>query len=254
MSFFESIILGLVQGVTEFLPISSTGHLWIFEELIFHMHASLALEIFFHVASLLAVIIFFWKDIWSLLKNFFHPKGEKSERIFASKLLLATAVFGVFAMLLMPFVEDYIDKNIVALTLLVTGVFIIISEHFSPKKSNDFSWLIAFFLGAVQAIAVLPGISRSGITIVFLLLVGIAKKQALKISFLLSIPTILGAALVMLPDIAEYPSDINVLLVGGIAAFLAAFFTIWGMMKYIEKVWVWFSVWCFAIAGVVYFA
>lgn len=250
MTYFESSILGFVQGITEFLPISSTGHLWIFQELIFKIESSIALEIFFHMATLLAVILFFWKRIWSLLYNFFAPRGDKNERVFASKLLLATAITGILGFFLKDILDGEISTSVVALTLCITGVFILISEYFSPKKEVIFSWNIALFLGIVQAIALLPGISRSGITIVFLLLLGIEKKKAVEISFLLSIPTIIGAFLFLLPEIQEYPTDIFVLALGGFVAFITAFLTIWLMMNAITRLWKWFALWCFLVAGV----
>jgi undecaprenyl-diphosphatase len=253
MNIFESVVLGLTQGVTEFLPISSTGHLWILEELIFQLESSIALEIFFHAATLLAVIAFFWKRIWSLSKNLILPKGDSSEKIFALKLILATGITGVLGIVLKDSIEENINTTVVAITLFITGIFILISEYFSPKNKKQFSWTIAIFLGIVQAVALLPGISRSGITIVFLLLAGLGKKQSLEISFLLSIPTILGAFIFLLPEISEYPADIQVLTIGGIAAFFAAFLTIWLMMNHITRVWKWFSLWCFGVGTALFF-
>ena len=254
MTFFENIILGFIQGFTEFLPVSSSGHLWIFETLVFGQEANIALEAFLHFATLLAVIIFFRKKLWQLIANCFSSAGEKPKKIFAWKLLLATTCTFPVALLLKPFVEFDLNQNIVAATLFLTGIFILISEYCSPKKQKYFSWNIAIVLGLIQGIAVIPGISRSGITIVFLLLAGIGRKRAVEISFLLSVPTILGAFVFLLPEInAAGVQNFVPLQIAGIVAFCAAIGAIWGMLRWVEKYWKYFSIWCFAVSGTLIF-
>jgi len=251
MTILESIILGFIQGITEFLPVSSSGHLWIFETLIFENEANIAFEVFLHFATLLAVLIFFREKIFSLLKNFFSKKGKKEEQIFSWKIIVSTITTIPVALFLKPYVEENITTQIVTGTLFLTGFFVLISEYFSPKKEKEFSWKTALFLGIFQGIAVIPGISRSGITIVFLLLTGVRKKSAVEISFLLSIPMILGAFIFLLPDLKNSSFEVLPLLIGGVIAFFAAILSIWGMMHYIERYWKYFAVWCFGVGGVV---
>jgi len=249
MNFLENIILGLVQGITEFLPVSSSGHLWVFEELIFRQKASLVLEAFLHFATLLAVIIFFRKKLWQLIKNFFTPSGEQKEKILVWKLGVATVCTVPVALFFKPIVENQLNREVVMGTLLITGLMILFAEYFAPKEKVSFSWPIAIFLGLAQGIAVMPGISRSGLTIVFLILAGIRKKEAVEISFLLAIPTILGAFLFLLPEINSVEARFIVpLLAGGLTAFFAAMLAIWWMLKWVQKYWKYFAVWCFAVA------
>lgn len=252
MTIFEGILLGFIQGITEFLPVSSSGHLWIFETLVFGNGANIALEAFLHVSTLLAVVIFFRGRIWNLCKDVFR-RGEAlprsyEEKKFARKLLLATGATFPVALMLKPFVEFDLTKEIVALTLMITALLVLISEYCRPSTSRDFSWQIAILLGVVQGIAVIPGISRSGITIVFLLLMGIEWKKSLEISFLLSIPTILGAFVFLLPELKETSFNLSLLIAGGSVAFLSALGAIWAMVGYVERYWKYFSVWCGLVA------
>lgn len=248
--FFEAIVLGFIQGLTEFLPVSSSGHLWIFEKLVFGNTPSIALEAFLHCSTLLAVIIFFHKKIWSLVRAVFTPKQNAAESALAWKLLTATLATLPIAFLLKPFVENILNLPVIIGTLVLTGILILLSEYFSPQKSQKFSWAIAILLGLVQGIAVIPGISRSGITIVFLLFAGLPRKKAVEISFLLSIPTILGAFIFLLPEIETAAWKLSALLIAGTIAFAAALIAIWGMLRFVEKYWKYFSIWCFAVAGV----
>jgi undecaprenyl-diphosphatase len=262
MTIFESIILGIVQGITEFLPISSTGHLWVVEHFVFDINPSIALGVAFHFATLLSIIVVFWKKILSLFINLFDYKNYKknTECSFAWKLILATAITGIFGIIGKKYIDDIVTMKIISITLIVTGVFILLSEYLPKyiqsgekyKKMKEFTWVLAILLGFVQAIAIIPGISRSGSTIVFLLLVGIAKRKSLEISFLLSIPTILASFIFLIPNLHVEINSGNInmlaLMVGGLVASITAYVTIKFMMKYIEKVWPWFAVWCFIVS------
>lgn len=254
MTYFESIFLGLIQGITEFLPISSTGHLWIAEHFILNTEPSIALEAAFHFATVIAVIAVFWKQIWTLFIGIFQFQNTNDENFqLAWKLIFATGITGILGILGKPYLEHIISADLVAGTLLITAFFVLVSEYFSPQKESSFSWNLAFWLGMVQSIAIIPGISRSGATIVFLLLVGIAKTKSLEISFLLSIPTILASFVFMLPELQSEQFEPMVLLTGGIVACITAFITIKVMMHYIQKIWKWFALWCVIVALGIYF-
>ncbi|MBI5414525.1 undecaprenyl-diphosphate phosphatase [Candidatus Peregrinibacteria bacterium] len=253
MNVFEKIILGIVQGLTEFLPVSSSGHLFLFEEVIFKKSVDLPFDVFLHIATLFAVLIFFRKKLWELSHGFFQARGT-SERIFVGKLALATLVTVPIALTIEPYIRNGEPPKIIALELIITGICILLAEFFSPKSIREFSWKMAFLVGIFQGIAAFAGISRSGITIAFLLLAGGERKKSVEISFLLSIPVIFGAFIFEFPKIYSAISlNINEFLWGGIFAFFSAFFAIWGMMRYIQKYWKWFSVWCFAVAGALLF-
>lgn len=250
MGYIEALFLGIIQGITEFLPISSTGHLWIAEYFFLGLEPSIALQVLFHFATVIAVILVFWKRIVSLFSSIFlFSSPENPDFIFSWKLITATVITGGIGIIAKPWVEHMISAPIVAGTLFITAFFILVSEYFSPSKTQFFSWNIAIILGVVQAIAIIPGISRSGATIVFLLLVGIAKKQALEISFLLSIPTILASFLFLIPDLTEQNLFTLPLLAGGIMAGITAYYTITVMMNHLQKIWKWFALWCVAVGG-----
>ncbi len=246
MSFFESIILGIVQGITEFLPVSSSAHLWIFEELVFQKNSNLALEAFLHFATLLAVVIFFRKKLWSLCRGLF---SSQKDRVFVGKLALATACTVIVALFLKPFLESELTKNVVIITLLVTGILVFFSDKYSLSSIKNFSWKTALILGIVQGVAVIPGISRSGITIALLLFLGFERKKAVEISFLLSIPVILGAFVFLFSDLTSANFSAPTLFFSATAACVSAIFAIWGMLQYIEKYWKYFALWCFGVAG-----
>lgn len=253
MDITEILILGFVQGITEFLPISSSGHLWIMEALVFNNKSSIEIEVILHFSTLIAIILFFKKTIYLLVYNFITL--SKNYYFFLSlKLLLSTIITGVIAIHIEPYF-DFINKELITITLLFTATLILLSEFFSRRKNNNiFSWKIAFYLGIIQSIAIIPGISRSGITIAFLIIMGINKNKSLELSFLLSIPTILASFLFVLPKSLE-TNEINIyyLLFGGLIAFFTAYLTIIYLTKYINKIWKWFSVWCIFISFIVYF-
>lgn len=255
MGYVEALVLGVIQGVTEFLPISSTGHLWIAEHFFFGLEPSIALQVLFHFATVVAVILVFWKRIISLFSAvFLFSSPRNPDFVFSWKLLTATALTGGIGIVAKPWVEGMISAEIVAGTLFITAFFIVISEYFSPQKERFFSWDIAVLLGVVQAIALVPGISRSGATIVFLLLVGVAKKQALEISFLLSIPTILASFIFLIPELSEQNLFTFPLLVGGVVSGITAYYTIKVLMNHLQKIWKWFALWCVAVGvGILFF-
>ncbi len=254
MNIGESVILGIVQGLTEFLPVSSSGHLFIFESLVFGKKMNIPFDAFLHLATLVAVLLFFRMQIWSLLRNFFSPKGEKKEKIYAWKLLFATLMTAPIAFALKPYVENDLTKSMVGSMLLLTASLILLAEYASPppeKRTKELSWKTAFFLGIVQSIAVMPGISRSGATIVFLMLSGVERKKAVEISFLLSIPTILGAFVFLIPELRASEMEVLPLILGGLSAFSCGLAAIWLLLKWVEKYWVAFAVWCAVVGGVV---
>lgn len=309
MNLTDSISLGIIQGITEFLPVSSSGHLFLAEKWL-GLTENLNLEIFLHFGSLIAILVYYWRDLWKLLscafspwqgesegvsatflqkiKNFFTPllispaRGEtiRESREFIGKLLLATILTAPGAILIRKIWNPELTFQLVGITLIITAGIIIFAEKFrgisfyssflrrqessSLKKESTltwipgqarednafFTWKIAIFLGIIQSIAVLPGISRSGITIAFLILLGINRKESVKISFFLAIPTIIGAMILALKDegITNLVSGEN--LAGFTTAIIASFLSIKIMTKLVEKHWIWFAPYC-AILGII---
>ncbi len=245
MQILNTIILGFVQGVTEFLPVSSSAHLFLLQTWQ-GTEPSIALEILLHVGTLIAVIGFFWKEIFRILKEMFRKNGDS----LGWKLLVATVLTAPLGIVMQEYFSPEMTLPLIGGTLIITAFLIVSSELFRPRVVREFSWKIAIFLGLIQGIAVLPGISRSGLTIVFLILIGIERRKAAKISFLLAIPTILGALVFSFgeADFLTLTGNIGV-WVGLVVSAIAAVGAIAWMLKLIEGKWIWFAPYC-ALLGI----
>lgn len=222
----KSIILGIVQGLAEFLPVSSSGHIELFKAL-FNVDFgkdNLLFTSLIHGATVLSTIVVFRKDILEIIKDVFKFKMNESTKfvLYIIVSMLPVLIVGLF---FKDFVEQFFNQNIllVGFMLLLTGVLLLLTK-FVASKQKEISYRNAFIIGLAQAIAVLPGISRSGATISTGLLLGIDKAKMAKFSFLMVIPPILGAMLLDLKDFAEQGSS-NISAGELIGGFLAAFFT-----------------------------
>jgi len=183
---FKYILLGIIQGVTEFFPVSSSAHLVIIGKVIGLAGEEVALSVVLHLGTALALFIFFFKDILMMLRN---PR-------MLSLLTLVTLVTAVIAFCGKSFFESLFRLSLVAaLALGVTGVVLIMVKKYEASRRKTFNLKDALVLGLAQGLAIIPGISRSGITISTLLYRGLDKEEALKLSFIASIPAVLGAAL-----------------------------------------------------------
>lgn len=185
----QAVLLGLIQGLTEFLPVSSSGHLVIAQTLLGIEADMLTFDIFVHVGTLVAVFAAFWQDIWSILKRPFCR--------FTALILIACIPTGLMGLLLDDLFASLFSSIIaVACALIVTGILLLLSDRYNGHKTiEQMSGLDALFVGVLQGIAIVPGLSRSGTTIFASLLRGLTRKDAARFSFLVSIPVILGAAL-----------------------------------------------------------
>ncbi len=234
MDYINAIIFGIVQGLTEFLPISSSGHLVIIHKLInLPINNELAFDVVLHLATLIAVLLFFKKDIWLLLKSWLKSfKGEKDDLSKISWLIILGTIPAAIAGY---FLDDLVESKfrsplVVAIMLIVVGILFIIIEKYSKKiqDMNNLNWRKSLVIGIAQAIALIPGTSRSGITIIAGLWSGLKREVAIKFSFLLSIPIILGAVIKKIPQINSGFSgdEFGILLVAFIFSFTTGFFTI----------------------------
>ena len=221
------ILLGIVQGLTEFLPVSSSGHLVILQKILgFHAH-EVAISVVLHLGTLLAIIIFFWKDILNLLKNF--------------KLLIlvviVVAITGIIGVLGKDFFESlFSSPKIVGLAWVFTGLVLISTKRITQLNRNTLKTKDALILGLAQGLAVIPGISRSGITISTLFFRRINRSLAFTISFLVSIPVILGAAILEAKKIQVIPEgDIMNLGIGFIFSFFTGLLAILFLKIMIDK-------------------
>lgn len=200
MSEFEALILGLVQGLTEYLPVSSSGHLTIFSNFFgIDGESNLAFTVAVHVATVLSTLVILWKDIVDLLKGVFDFKAPllNPERRYALAILLSMIPVGIVGVFFKDYVEAIFGSGllVVGVCLLITASLLTFSYYAKPRQKEEIGLRDAFVIGLAQAVAVLPGVSRSGSTIATGILLGNNRKQLAKFSFLMVIPPILGEAL-----------------------------------------------------------
>ena len=251
---FEQLLIAIIQGITEFLPISSSGHVTIASEL-FGIEYSLFMLIWLHASSLLAVVVYYRKDILILLPDFLLLmfNEENKQRPLAVKLAGATVITGVIGLLLKPLLEDAVSFKIIGVMLIVTAGLIYLAEKFrTHTKGSVFGWGHTALVGIAQGLAVFPGLSRSGTTITYLVGAGIDRIDAVRISFLLSIPTIGGTLALGLLD-TENVALITTLPY--ILIFIVGFFTsllsIKLMNLWVEKYWRLFIPYCVIVGTLV---
>ena len=252
MDIIQAIILGIVQGLTEFLPVSSSAHL-VFVPEILKVQSSLVFDTILHVGSLVAVVIYFWKDIIHMLKSFFSslmdiPRRQFREGIKEDKfkklawfVIIGTIPAGLAGVLFKDTFEAlFNDVFIVGFFLIITGFLLWGSEMMSRRVNNktslkEMSVKNSILIGIAQAFAIAPGISRSGATISAGLFLGIERELAARYSFLLSIPAILGAALVQMKDISTIDVSATVFIAGFIAAAVTGYIAIKIVLKLIQE-------------------
>ncbi|MBR5645100.1 MAG: undecaprenyl-diphosphate phosphatase [Treponema sp.] len=259
MSVIQGILLGILQGVAEFLPISSSGHLQIAQKLFGLEEIPLLFDVFLHLATLLAVCIFFWKKIWELLKclgrwiskkdNKNPPQEEdilcgtdKAGRRTIIALIISTVITGVIGIITSKLIPQ-MPLKVVCIGFLITAALLIISKILNDKnekivlqKQEGVSVKQSVLIGFMQGVGTLPGISRSGSTISGALFGKLDRKAAGEYSFLVSIPAILGAFLLELKDLGEVSETIGAVpvIAGCISAFITGFLALFGLMKLIK--------------------
>lgn len=238
MTIFQSIILGIVQGLTEFLPVSSSAHLNIFPWLFGWKNIPESFDVALHFGTLLALCIYFFKDWINLIIGGFNQVIKK-ERSTEGKLfwyiVIATIPTGLLSLLLDKFSEKYLSGMLpIAIVLIVMGIILYIVDKRSPSevKLEDISFKQGFLIGLSQALAAaFPGVSRSGITITTARFFKIDRESSAKYSFLLSAPIVLAAVITKVKDFAfDIPFIIGVLV-----SFIVGLIVIKFLMKYIEK-------------------
>lgn len=258
MSWIEAIFLGLVQGLTEFLPVSSSGHLTIAKELCGIQTENLSFEVVVHAATVCSTIVAFRKEIWSLLKGFFNLQmNPQKEYIFK----IAVSMIPIF--IVGVFFKDQVEAVfgsgllVVGCMLLLTAVLLTLSEWLSKKQQGEghpVGWKDAIVIGLAQACAVLPGLSRSGTTISTGLLLGVKKADVAQFSFLMVLVPILGEAFLELVggELAGAASGISSLslVLGFASAFLSGLFACTLMINIVKKAKLWlFAVYCVVVGA-----
>ncbi len=243
MEIFQAFILGMVQGLGEFLPISSSAHLVVTPWLFNWNDPGLAFDVALHWGTLLAVVAYFYNDIWLIIRGFFHSLSKSTRDLqnniyqkMAWLLIIASIPGAVIGKLLEEQAEHtFRNPLLIAATLSIMGIVLYFVDRIGTKLKNlnHISWVNALVLGLSQAAAIIPGVSRSGATITAGLLQGFTRQDAAKFSFLMSVPIILGAGLLKLPDIIQFQGGRSELIVGFVSAAVFGFLSIKFLMKYI---------------------
>ena len=255
MDTLQAIILGIVQGLTEFLPVSSSGHLQLANEILgtdLSPDSNLTFSLTLHAATVLSTIVILWAEIWKLLKGIFS-RTFTAEQAYVLKIVISMIPVGIVGL----FFKDYIEAAfssiaVVGVMLLITAALLSFAYYAKPRQKEELSYRDAFIIGLAQAVAVLPGLSRSGSTIATGLLLGNKKESVAHFSFLMVLPPILGNALL---DCLKGDFGGGVETLPLVAGFVAAFVTGCIACKWMIDIvkrgkLIWFAIYC-AVAGVV---
>jgi undecaprenyl-diphosphatase len=237
LTILQAVILGLAQGLGEFLPISSSAHLVLIPWLFRWTDPGLTFDVALHVGTLVAVVIYFWKDWWQLIiKGFTDVRSEKG-RLFWY-LVVATVPGAIGGFLLEKKAETLFRSPILIATMLILmGILLYWADRKSSKKIgiNHITFGTSIFIGISQALAIIPGVSRSGITMTTGLLMGLTREGAARFSFLLSTPIIFGAAMVKLPGVISNSSAITVdFAIGMAVSCITGIASIGFLLRYVQ--------------------
>lgn len=245
MGFLSSIFLGLVQGIAEFLPISSSGHLSLFQHFFGLTEAGLFFDVLLHLGTLIAIFVYYWRDIVNLVKAFLRlvtglfskkKKGaRKGRKDPGARMILMLIVATLPLFVILPIKDKveslYSNTIFVGCALIVTGCILFFSDRMAKGKKTirSATLLDALLVGVGQALAVVPGLSRSGTTISAGMLRGFSRKFAVRFSFLLSIPAVLGANIISIGDAVAAGIDTSLLpayIAGTVVAAVSGYFAI----------------------------
>ncbi|MDH3393074.1 MAG: undecaprenyl-diphosphatase UppP [Desulfobulbaceae bacterium] len=262
MNILYAIFLGLLQGATEFLPVSSSGHLVLAESFFGVEEASLAFDVVLHLGTLIAVLIYFRVDFWLMAKALlaWQDKSEDTTtlRALAMQLAIGTVPAVVAALLIGDYVENTLrHPMVVAVTLAGVGLFLLIGERVGQHRRNfsSITWLDTILIGCAQALAIIPGVSRSGITMTAGLFRGLNREATARFSFLLSAPIICGAGVYKVPEIMHQgltPGQGSFYLAGFLSAAVSGYFVIAFLLRFIRtKTFDVFAYYRFALAALV---
>ena len=243
MELIQIILLAIVQGITEFLPISSSGHLILAPYIFGFSDQGLAFDIAVHVGSLLAVILYFRRQLRLISLSFIRLGDEtlKKERQLGKHVIIATLPIIFVGLLFHQHVAtDLRSPFVIAITTVGFGLLLLAVDYNSQRVRDEYSmnWIDALIVGLFQSIAIIPGTSRSGITLTAGLLLGLTREAATKVSFLLAIPTILMSGALATLNLVVSGENVawGDLIIGLILSFIAAYICIHLFLKFIEKI------------------
>ena len=271
MDTLNALIMGIVQGLAEYLPISSSGHLEIFREILgldLSGAESLEFDVLLHVATVLSTVVVLWHEFYPLCQSFFTVRRDP-QFYYVLKIFVSCIPVGIVGVFFKDAIEGFFgtDLLVVGICLIVTAALLAFSYFFrtrplddaakghKPYKPRDITWLDAFVIGCAQAVAVLPGLSRSGTTIATGILIGDKREEVARFSFLMVIIPILGEALLDIKDYLSEPAATAAstigwvpMLVGFLAAFIVGCIACKWMLNIVKRgKLVWFAIYCLIV-------
>jgi undecaprenyl-diphosphatase len=261
LSVFDAVLLAVLQGLTEFLPVSSSGHLVLAQQLLnLHNPQIVSFDIFVHFGTLISVVIVFWNDIIEILRSFikalttFKAKEEhrKTEYFHLGiAIVIGSIPAGIIGLAFHRQIEEiFTDPKFVAMNIVITGLILFLTRLAKPVKGKKVGILSSMIIGFAQMVAILPGISRSGLTMSAALFLKISPVQAARFSFLLSIPVIAGATLLKAYTLIALGTTIGLLqiIIGIAVSAIVGYVAIKVLLRIMEKgKFSWFSLYCLVI-------
>jgi undecaprenyl-diphosphatase len=251
MNWFEAIILGIIQGFTEFLPVSSSGHLELGKYLFgINPEVNFYFSVVVHGATVLSTIVVLWSEIMNLFRGLFKFRiNDETKYVF--KILISMIPVGIAGLFIKDIVETYFTGNMVLLGIqfIISALFLFMAQVIKPKE-RPIGFTDSFIIGLAQAFAIIPAVSRSGATIATGMMLGIKKSDIAKFSFLMVLVPIIGANLVEIKsgDFSTEGTSIIVIVLGFVAAFLSGFIACRWMIKLVKMGnLLWFAIYCMVI-------
>jgi undecaprenyl-diphosphatase len=251
MNWFEALILGIIQGFTEFLPVSSSGHLELGKYLFgINPESNFYFSIAVHGATVLSTIAVLWKEILDLVRGVFKFKMNE-ETVYVLKLIVSMIPVGIAGFFLKDIVENFFTGNMIALGVqfLITAVLLIMTLFIRPKE-RPITYVDSFIIGIAQAIAILPSISRSGATIATGMMIGNKKSELAKFSFLMVLAPVIGANIVEIKSggFVTEGTSMFVISIGFLAAFISGYIACKWMIELVKKGnLLWFGIYCILV-------
>jgi undecaprenyl-diphosphatase len=263
VSILQAIVLGAVQGLTEFVPISSSGHLVIVPAALGWREPGLTFDVLLHIASLIALVVYFWRDLTEIVVG--TLKGEGTARRLAVMLIVATIPAAIAGLAFGDFFDrSFTDARSAAVQLVITAVILVAGERALKwrtersrsgelRKMDDVQLPDAAAIGVAQAISILPGISRSGSTIAAGLGLGFERDDSARFAFLLAVPALLGAAIIKAPDIGNSTIGTGAAVAGFVASLVTSYVAIAALIRYLKTNTLYpFAAYC-VVAGIFFY-
>lgn len=247
ISYLQAILLGIVQGITEWLPVSSSGHLVLLQEY-FNLDVPVAFDVILHFGTLIVIFLVFWKDIINIIKSLIALKWDSNTKLL-SFIVLGSIPIAIIGYTFHDFfIELFSNVTAIGIALLVTGTFLFLSKF--PIDNKNLNWWKSIIIGLAQAAAIVPGISRSGATISAGLFMNVNRKDIAKFSFLLSIPAILGATVMEAKNLVLV--NLDAIIIGTLTSIIVGYFALKFLLKLIQqKKFHYFSYYCWVLGLVV---